>query len=61
MVAKALRHFFNISIGMPFVHKMYGRIGLCHMDLNLLTSNGLIIKSRYYDLNDTTCIVNISV
>ena len=25
MVAKALRHFFNISIGMPFVHKMYGR------------------------------------
>ena len=28
MVAKALRHFFNISIGMPFVHKMYGRIGL---------------------------------
>ena len=32
-----------------------------HMDLDLLTSNGLIIKSRYYDFNDTTCIVNVSV
>ena len=31
VVAKALRHLFNISIGMPFVHKMYGRIGLCAM------------------------------
>ena len=30
------------------------------MDLNLLTSNGLFIESRYYDFNDTTCIVNIS-
>ena len=28
MVARALRHFFNISRGMPFVHKLYGRIGL---------------------------------
>ena len=32
-----------------------------HMNLDLLTSNGLIIKSRYYDFNDTTCILNISV
>ena len=32
-----------------------------HMYLDLLTSNGFIIKSCYYDFNDTTCIVNISV
>ena len=32
-----------------------------HMDIDLLTSNGLIIKSRYYDLNDNTCIVTISL
>ena len=31
------------------------------MDLDLLISNGLIIKSRCYDFNDTTCIVNISL
>ena len=31
------------------------------MDIDLLLCNGLIIKSRYYDLNDNTCIVNISV
>ena len=31
------------------------------MDLNLLTSNGLIIKSCCYDFNDTACIVNISL
>ena len=31
------------------------------MDIDLLTSNGLIIKSRYYDFKDTTCIVNISM
>ena len=31
------------------------------MNLDLLTSNGLIIKSRYYDFNDTTSIMNISV
>ena len=30
------------------------------MDLDLLTSNGLMIESRYYDFHDTTCIVNIS-
>ena len=24
-----LRHYATFSIGMPFVHKMYGRIGLC--------------------------------
>ena len=30
------------------------------MDLDLLTSNGLIIIGRHYDFNDTTCIVNIS-
>ena len=30
------------------------------MDIDLLTSNGLIIYSRYYDFDDTTCIVNIS-
>ena len=29
--------------------------------LDFLTSNGLIIKSCYYDFNDTACIVNISV
>ena len=31
------------------------------MGLDLLTSNGLIIKSRYYDFHDTTCNVNISL
>ena len=31
------------------------------MEIDLLLCKGLIIKSRYYDLNDNTCIVNISV
>ena len=31
------------------------------MYLDLLTSNGLIIQSRYYDFNDSIPIVNISV
>ena len=31
------------------------------MYLDLLTSNGLIIKFRYYDFNDTIPIVNLSV
>ena len=31
------------------------------MEIDLLLCNGLIIKSHYYDLNDNTCIVNISV
>ena len=31
------------------------------MYLDLLTSNGLIIKSRYYDFNDSIPILNISV
>ena len=31
------------------------------MEIDLLLCNGLIIKSRYYDLNDNTCVVNISV
>ena len=31
------------------------------MEIDLLLCNGFIIKSRYYDLNDNTCIVNISV
>ena len=31
------------------------------MYLDLLTSNGLIIKSPYYDFNDSIPIVNISV
>ena len=31
------------------------------MEIDLLLCNGLFIKSRYYDLNDNTCIVNISV
>ena len=31
------------------------------MEIDLLLCNGLIIKSRYYDLNDNTCIVNILV
>ena len=38
MVAKALRHLFNISIGMPFVHKMYGRIGLCATHMRSMAS-----------------------
>ena len=32
-----------------------------HIGIDLLTSNGLIIKSRHYDFNDTTCIVIISL
>ena len=31
------------------------------MDEDLLKCNNLIMKSRYYDFNDNTCIVNISV
>ena len=31
------------------------------MKKDLLLVNGLIINSRYYDFNDNTCIVNISV
>ena len=31
------------------------------MEIDLLICNSLIIKSRYYDFNDNTCIVNISV
>ena len=31
------------------------------MEKDLLLVNGLIINSRYYDFNDNTCIVNISV
>ena len=34
---------------------------IAYVDLNLLTSNDIIIKSRYYLFNGTTCIVNISV
>ena len=32
-----------------------------HLDIDLLTSNGLIIKCRYYDFNDNICIVIISL
>ena len=32
-----------------------------HMQIDLLTSNGLIINSRYYVFNDTTCMVSISI
>ena len=48
MVAKALRHFFNISIGMPFVHKMYGRIGLCEpsMIIKCFIMNLFITKAN---------------
>ena len=49
MVAKALRHFFNISIGMPFVHKMYGRIGLCMLYIRIFIS-----KYVKLDNNDVT-------
>ena len=28
--------------------------------MDLLSSNGLIFNRRYYDFNDTSCIVNIS-
>ena len=31
------------------------------MDVDLLMCNSLIMKSRYYDFNDNTCFVNISV
>ena len=31
------------------------------MEIDLLMCNSLIMKSRYYDFNDNTCIVNISV
>ena len=31
------------------------------IDIYLLTSNGLVIKSRYYDFNDNICIVIISL
>ena len=31
------------------------------MDVDLLMCNSLIMKSRYYDFNDNTCNVNISV
>ena len=32
-----------------------------YMEIDLLICNGLIIENRYYDFNDNTCIVNISV
>ena len=32
-----------------------------HINIDLLTSNGLIIKSRYHDFNDNVCIVIISL
>ena len=31
------------------------------MEIDLLMYNSLIMKSDYYDFNDNTCIVNISV
>ena len=31
------------------------------MEIDLLMCNSLIMKSGYYDFNDKTCIVNISV
>ena len=31
------------------------------MEKDLLLCNSLIINSRYYDFNDNTCIVNMSV
>ena len=31
------------------------------MDLHLLTSNGLIIESRYYDFNDTASVVSVEI
>ena len=31
------------------------------MEIDLLVCIGLVIKSRYYDFNENTCIVNISV
>ena len=32
-----------------------------HVEIDILICKGLIIKSRYYDFNDTTCIANISL
>ena len=32
-----------------------------YIDIDLLTSNGLISKSGYYDFNENTCIVIISL
>ena len=43
----------GISGLISFVRSAFG--------LDLLTSHSLIIKSRYYDFNDSTCIVNISL
>ena len=43
MVAKVLCHFFNISIGMPFVHKMYGRIGLWFIEVVHFNSRAVAI------------------
>ena len=34
---------------------------ITQIDIDLLTCNGLIIKSGYYDFDDNTCIVNISM
>ena len=34
-------------------------LNIIHIDIDLLTSNGLIIESRYYDFTDNTCIVII--
>ena len=31
------------------------------MGIDLLTSIDVNIRRRYYDFNDTTCIINISV
>ena len=31
------------------------------MKIDLLMCNNLLMKSRYYDFNDNTCNVNISV
>ena len=45
MVAKALRHFFNISIGMPFVHKMYRAVNINHVSFYRLINQ---FKSEDY-------------
>ena len=53
--------WFNMVYNKPF----NGKLNLIHSDILVmhmgLDSNGLIIKSRYYDFNDTTCIVSVEI
>ena len=50
-----------ISYHTPWWHQIKSETfkHVIHIDINLLNSNGLIIKSRYYDFSDNICIVII--